>query len=99
MAVNSATGLTAYAVPTGDTAILKHMSFWVPANHGPYTPESFITVALDEVNVIVWDINGSTVRKGVYQWSGWEVFTSALYLRAVASPFSFRASGSLLTPT
>jgi len=99
MAVNSAVGLTAYAVPPGDTAILKHMSLWVPANHGPAVPSSLITVALDEVNVFVWDVLGSTVRHAVYQWAGWEVFTSALYLQAVASPYSFRASGTLLTPT
>lgn len=99
LAVSSASGLTTYAVPADHTAVLHNMSLWVRYSHQAPPPEAFITVALDAVDMIVWSLDASTIRAGVYQWQGREVFTGHLYLQATATSWAFRANGYLLTPT
>lgn len=92
-------GLYEYLVPlsTGDTAILKHMTVWFRDSHPHGLLGDALTVSLDLLNV--WTIKGPNIFSGVYQWTGWEVFSESLKLLVLPTPFHFRASGTLLTPT
>lgn len=99
MAIPNTLGLSQFDVPAGDVAIVKHMSFWCRDDHPAGVLGSAITVALDFSDVFIWDIKGPTAMSGVYQWSGWEVFTAHMFLEADSLAYSFRASGTLLTPT
>jgi hypothetical protein len=92
-------GLFDWPVPiaTGDVAILKHMSVWFRDSHPAGILGDALTVSLDNFNV--WTIKGPTIINGVYQWTGWEVFTEELKLLVLPTAFHFRASGTLLTPT
>jgi hypothetical protein len=88
-----------FIVPAGDTAVLHHMTLWVRDDH-PASTGTLLTVALDDAGMFVWDVKASTTVSGIYQWTGGEVFTTALYL-AFLGPYAyaFRANGQLLTPT
>lgn len=91
-------GLSVRDIPAGDVAILKHMTLWNQTSN-PLAVGSAITVALDDTQMIVWDLKGAALMSGVYVWSGWQVFSAHLYLQAQAFGYAFRASGTLLTPT
>ena len=93
-------GDSSYGVPVGDVAIVKHMSFWSRDRHPAGVLGLAFLVTLDGIQNVIWAINGPQLEQGaVYQWSGWEVFTTDLVFGAYLSAFSFRASGTLLTPT
>lgn len=98
LTIANTTGLTTHDIPAGDVAIVKNMTLWVRDDH-PTSLGSAITVALDDPQMIIWDLKGGNLMSGVYMWSGWQVFSAHMFLQADAFAYSFRASGTLLTPT
>jgi hypothetical protein len=96
--VANVAGGSTYLVPDGDVGVLRDMTLWLPAGT-PVTFASALTVACDTALGYVWDIAGINARPGVYRWTGREVFNTALLVQAWTHPFSFRASGYILTAT
>jgi hypothetical protein len=86
-------------VPAGYTAVLRDMTFWNGAEHPTASGTTLFHVALDAAGMFVWTLEGSTMVRGLYQWSGREVFTSFLQWQILGATYAFRASGYLLSPT
>lgn len=88
-----------YTVPAGCTAIVKHMSFYCGVDNPGREGDLALSVALDASLTFIWWLQGRALQRGVYPWTGWEVFTGSLILNSALANSSFRASGTLLTPT
>lgn len=88
-----------YDVPAGNVAVLTHMTFYNGVDESPFTAGLALEVAIDDPAIFVWLINLAGLWVGTYQWSGREVFTTALYVTTGPVVNSFRANGYLLTAT
>lgn len=101
MAEVSTLGLTVYNVPVGDVAILHDMTVFVHDTHPGSALFPLLSVALDDPGAIVWVLDEPPLRRGIYQWSGREVFSAYMAMTVAGGGFnySFRANGYLLTPT
>jgi hypothetical protein len=88
-----------YLVPVGDTAILRTMTFWNDSEHPLPWGTHGMWVMLDAAGGYVWSLEASSMIRGAYHWTGWEVFTGYMEFYCEIPVFNFRANGTLLTPT
>lgn len=85
-----------YEVPVGFTAVLRDMRFWV-RNQGLDPTVQALVVALDADTDIVWEIQATNASRGVYTWTGHQVFSIVMQVTTFNQPWNLRASGYLLT--
>lgn len=97
MIISNTLGLSTYDVPADHTALLHNMSVWIRDDGGGHAGLRPLTVALDDPQSIVWDLNPLRMFRGVYQWQARDVFTRHLYLDVPdLFDYEFRCSGYLL---
>jgi hypothetical protein len=100
LSVQDVMGTSTYLVPPTVTSVLRNMTLWIPAGATPGYA-TVLVAHLDLPGAFVWDVGGSNIHGGVYQWEGREVFIDYLTIDvSLTLPFfSFRANGYELTAT
>lgn len=88
-----------YPIPSGDTLIVNHMSYYSPSEHSTHEGDLALSVAADDSVAFIWWLSGGALTKGVYPWSGREVCTSFLEVTNVVPNATIRICGLLLTAT
>jgi hypothetical protein len=85
-----------YDIPVGFVAVVRDMRFTVPDSRAFYVLRA-LTVVLDDTSEVIWTISGRYATPGTYTWTGHQVFAIVLAITTWTLPYSFRASGYLLS--